>query len=211
VTEDETVPPGPQPLWDQFGNTREGFQPPGAPSGGFGGGSSARLESQGITSMEMGGNASADVAPQAEESVRFAGDKTFYYMEDEYWQDSEYIDSGMEPVEVPYLSQQYYDLIAEKPDLAQYFAVAEKVIVVYEGTAYKVTPNDTPAEPSDTTQKIIGKVNPSDNHPSKGNGVKWSSGPVIGIALIAIIGIFALALKARAISRAKHLNGLATL
>jgi hypothetical protein len=44
----------------------------------------------------------------------------------------------METVEIAFLSDAYFDLLIEFPALADYFAVAEQLIVVYEGVAYEV-------------------------------------------------------------------------
>jgi hypothetical protein len=90
-----------------------------------------------------------EAAPQgAEETVRYAGDKTFYVDENGYWVDSTFADSGLEPTEITYLSDEYYQLIADEPDLAQYLGVAEKVIVVWNDKAYKIVPSqDDQANP----------------------------------------------------------------
>jgi len=39
---------------------------------------------------------------------------------------------------VEFLSDDYFELISENPDLGDYFALGERVIVVCEGTAYEV-------------------------------------------------------------------------
>jgi len=43
-------------------------------------------------------------------------------------------------VEVEFLSDEYFSLIADNEDLAQYFSVGDEVIVVYDGKAYHVKP-----------------------------------------------------------------------
>jgi len=75
-------------------------------------------------------------APPAVEQ-RFVGDKSFV-LKDGVWIDTAY-ETGTETVKVPFGSDAYFQLLAEKPDLAPYFALGERVIVVFEGSAYEVT------------------------------------------------------------------------
>jgi len=69
-------------------------------------------------------------------SVRYVESKTFY-LRGGVWEDSEY-KKGMEEKKVVYLSEEYFELLREKPDLASYFALGPKVVVCLEGTAYRV-------------------------------------------------------------------------
>jgi hypothetical protein len=44
----------------------------------------------------------------------------------------------METVKIEFLSDAYFDLLIEKPELGAYFAIGERVIVVLEDVAYEV-------------------------------------------------------------------------
>jgi Ca-activated chloride channel family protein len=105
-----------------------------------------RAESSQMKAMEDKANA-GEAPGNVGESVRYAGEKTFYLNADGYWEDSTFADSKLSPVEIPYLSKEYYDLLANEPDIADYLAVADKVIVVWKDKAYKIVPN--PDAPSD--------------------------------------------------------------
>jgi len=44
----------------------------------------------------------------------------------------------MKLIEMGFGSSEYFDLIRKHPECAKYFAIGESIIVVIEGTAYKV-------------------------------------------------------------------------
>ena len=73
----------------------------------------------------------------AREVIKQVGSKTFVLRND-VWTDTSFDESGMETVLVEFLSEEYFDLIQKSPVLGDYFALGERVIVVYEGTAYEV-------------------------------------------------------------------------
>ncbi len=70
------------------------------------------------------------------DTIKHLGDKTFY-LRDKTWIDSEYRE-GMRVREVKYLSDRYFEILRRKPELGRYFALAENIIVVYEGECYQV-------------------------------------------------------------------------
>ncbi|RMG84914.1 MAG: hypothetical protein D6712_10405, partial [Chloroflexi bacterium] len=70
--------------------------------------------------------------------IQFVNDKTFLLI-DGVWTDTAFEPDTMETQKVTFLSDEYFDLLAQIPELADYFALGERVIVVYEGTAYEVT------------------------------------------------------------------------
>ncbi|HAV43372.1 TPA: trypsin [bacterium] len=71
------------------------------------------------------------------ETVKHVGAKTFY-LRDGSWVDSRYKE-GTKVKEIKYLSKEYFELLKKKPGLGRYFALAENIIVVFEGECYKVT------------------------------------------------------------------------
>jgi Ca-activated chloride channel family protein len=118
----------------------------GSAEGGAGavGGAAADLDPDEV--MEMEEEAAEDFFDDAEAAppplparARFvdAGSKTFV-LQGEVYIDTTYSPDTMEPVEVVFLSDAYFDLLLDIPELGIYFAVADQVIVVYEGTAYAV-------------------------------------------------------------------------
>ncbi|MDH7512181.1 MAG: VIT and VWA domain-containing protein [Clostridiales bacterium] len=70
------------------------------------------------------------------EKIRYKDDKTFYF-KDNFWVDSDY--KEVSPVvEILFNSDAYFRLITDYPGLAKYLSVAQNVIVVFEGKAYKI-------------------------------------------------------------------------
>jgi len=77
----------------------------------------------------------ADEAPSV---VKRAGGKTFY-LRDGAWTDSEFKPEAQLPeTTVTFGSDQYFALLKQKPALARYFSLAERVVVVFEGRIYRV-------------------------------------------------------------------------
>lgn len=126
VTEDEMpMPMGP-----------EAFRPP-ANVGGFGAGTMEnRSTSTALQAMEEAGE--MDRPEELKDAVVYAGEKTFYLNEEGYYVDSEYNEDDYTPIQIIYLSDEYFELIADIPDLADYLSVGEQVIVVYDGVAYQI-------------------------------------------------------------------------
>jgi Ca-activated chloride channel family protein len=96
-----------------------------------------------VPAPAMGG---ADDAPEAGEvasPIRYVGDKTFVLHEG-VWTDTTFDADKMEPVPVGFGSDDYFDLVAARPDWGRYFALGEHVIVVLDGTAYEVREGDAP-------------------------------------------------------------------
>lgn len=99
----------------------------GAMSGG-----SAVSQSKDIMSQQM----SEQVAEPKMNTVKYVGDKTFY-LRDKVWTDSEY-KKGEKTEKIKYMSKEYFELLKKNAKLGKYLAIAEKVIVVFEGKAYEV-------------------------------------------------------------------------
>lgn len=71
--------------------------------------------------------------------VQTVGSRTFI-LQGETWTDTTYEPDAMEAVEVIFLSDAYFDLLARFPEAAPYLALGEDVIVVLDGTAYHIQP-----------------------------------------------------------------------
>ncbi|MCU0498187.1 MAG: VWA domain-containing protein [Anaerolineae bacterium] len=63
--------------------------------------------------------------------------KTFIQIEG-VWTDTLFKPDEMETQKIVFLSDDYFNLIAENPELAAYFAIGERVIVMLDGIAYEV-------------------------------------------------------------------------
>jgi Ca-activated chloride channel family protein len=70
--------------------------------------------------------------------VQTVKDKTFL-LQNGVWTDTTFQPDTMQTQKVAFLSDDYFKLLEDKPELAPYFAVGERVIVVLDGTAYEVT------------------------------------------------------------------------
>lgn len=71
--------------------------------------------------------------------IQYVGDKTFI-LQDGVWTDTTFAPDSMETVDVTFLSDEYFDLLDAQPALAEYFALGDSLIVVWEDVAYKVVP-----------------------------------------------------------------------
>lgn len=70
--------------------------------------------------------------------IRSVGGKTFYLRNDA-WTDSEFkAGTALPETVVKFGSEQYFALLKQKPQLANFFSLGEQVVVVFEGRVYKV-------------------------------------------------------------------------
>ncbi|HEX8852119.1 MAG TPA: VWA domain-containing protein, partial [Pyrinomonadaceae bacterium] len=73
-----------------------------------------------------------------ESVVRKIGDKTFYLREG-VWTDSEFKEEARLPeTTLVFGSDEYFALAAREPQLARFFALGERVLVVFKGRVYRV-------------------------------------------------------------------------
>jgi hypothetical protein len=88
-----------------------------------------------------------DVTADAEEQViiadsaanRFINNKNFLN-EGGVWTDTAFNSGGnLMQVELKFASEEFFALIVREPELAQYFALGEQVVVVWKGTVYRIT------------------------------------------------------------------------
>jgi Ca-activated chloride channel family protein len=72
-------------------------------------------------------------------SVSKVGDKTFY-MREGVWVDSEFkADAKLPETTLEFGGDEYFALIKREPQLARFFALGERVVVVYKGRVYRVS------------------------------------------------------------------------
>ena len=74
----------------------------------------------------------------ASSTIRNVGGKTFY-LRDGVWTDSEFKAGAKLPeTVVKFGSDDYFNLLKQKPRLGDFFSLGEKVIVIFEGRIYRV-------------------------------------------------------------------------
>jgi Ca-activated chloride channel family protein len=111
-----------------------------APAEAVGGG--AVTASQDQAALEA---AEAAAAPGGEyaQAVKIVGTRTFINV-DGAWTDTQFDPSTMTTTPVQFASDDYFALVAARPELGAAFALGERVIVVSEGVAYEVTAGEAP-------------------------------------------------------------------
>ncbi|HEX8290662.1 MAG TPA: hypothetical protein VF570_02825, partial [Pyrinomonadaceae bacterium] len=79
-----------------------------------------------------------DEEGETSSSVRKVGDKTFY-LRDDVWTDSEFkADAKLPETALEFGGEEYFALVRREPQLARFFSLGERVVVVYKGRVYRV-------------------------------------------------------------------------
>jgi Ca-activated chloride channel homolog len=74
------------------------------------------------------------------DAVQRVGAKTFYLLEG-VWTDSEFNEDARLPESaVTFGSDEYFALLKQYPKLANFLSLGERVVVVFEGRVYRITP-----------------------------------------------------------------------
>ena len=160
-------------------------------------------EAEGQSSLA---NADA-VAPAPVEAfgkVRTIGSHTFI-LSDRVWIDTMYEPDQMEVIEINFLSNEYFSIAKDQPELAAAFALGSQVIVVSGNQAYQVvegeSPIDQPAQtPLPTTINLDQSTPPMDTpgtdqpDPTQPNSSGSSALPCWGGLLIALLPMMTLLL-----------------
>jgi hypothetical protein len=76
-------------------------------------------------------------------AVRVIGSRAFL-LQDGVWIETTFDPSAMETIKVQFASEDYFRLISEYPDLAEAFALGERVIAMGNGLAFEVTTEEQP-------------------------------------------------------------------
>lgn len=117
---------------------------------------------------DQGDLAEAEVAAEApagaKDLVRVVGSRTFVRT-DGVWVDTAFDPNEMDPVQVPFLSDDYFSLVAAYPELGAAFALGPRVIAFADGVAYQVTDSGATAEPvqippTRTPETLVREVTP---------------------------------------------------
>jgi len=96
-------------------------------------------------SKDFYGYQQAESLPAASEvqQLKVVGDRSFV-LRDGVWIDSGY-QEGMATTKVGFGSDDYYQMLAERPEWGSFFALGERVIFLSDGQAYEVAEGDFPA------------------------------------------------------------------
>ncbi|MEW5989542.1 MAG: VIT domain-containing protein [Chloroflexota bacterium] len=97
--------------------------------------------------VEVTRTAAADGSTVAQESVKLVDSKAFVYR-DGVWMDTAYNPDEMTAQEIDFASDGYFDLLTAAPDLGQYLALGQRVLVVYQGQAYEIVLEGGDASPT---------------------------------------------------------------
>jgi Ca-activated chloride channel family protein len=113
--------------------------PTAAPSG------QAAVQSAADAGAMQGAVSAPEIKGEASSTVRVLGARTFVLSESK-WIDTAFDPDTMQTTAIDFLSQDYFDLVAAHPELADAFALGEQVIALSEGVAYEVIPSRTVAQ-----------------------------------------------------------------
>ncbi|MFH1515005.1 MAG: hypothetical protein ABIG42_06040, partial [bacterium] len=76
------------------------------------------------------------------ERIQHVEDKTFV-LKGGYWVDSEYDKgAGLTEIKIEFMSDKYFDLLDQFPDIGDYLAVGNNVKLVWKGKVYVITSNE---------------------------------------------------------------------
>jgi Ca-activated chloride channel family protein len=137
---------------------------------------------QGYQEAEMPASVESHV-----EQLKVVGDRSFV-LRDGVWIDSGY-QEGADTNKIGFGSDEYYDVLAQRPDWGSFFALGERVIFLSDGQAYEVSEGDFPAVDVPDEPPVQPDTPPSEQ-PSVDDGDGFPVVPVaagLGVAVAALI------------------------
>lgn len=132
-------------------------QPAGVGSGGPGWATGKGAVDQSIAQSALRSSETAST-PDVEQ-VRVLGAKAFVLRQG-VWTDTLYESRHMRPERVSFGGARYFDLLRQYPSLGAYFALGERVLVVWEGKAYQVVPGEEEASETAVPQPTPTRLPP---------------------------------------------------
>jgi Ca-activated chloride channel family protein len=146
----------------------------------------------------LGGYQKAEVAAPVSdvEQLKVVGDRSFV-LRDGVWIDSGY-QEGMSTTKIGFGGDEYYRLLAQRPDWGPFFAVGERVIFLSDGQAYEVAEGEFPAvdapdapltQPDAPDEPLVQPDTPSSQQPSADDGDGFPVVPVaagLGAAVVVV-------------------------
>jgi Ca-activated chloride channel family protein len=92
------------------------------------------------------GNRSGEDGEVIKNLVEFVGSKTFVWREGS-WIDTAYTEDELPLETISFAGEAYFDLLSAAPEMGQYLALGEQVLVVHDGVAYQVVPAEEAPQP----------------------------------------------------------------
>ncbi len=140
----------PEPSKNGEGDLRGFFDGLGGGASGESSGSRAIEQSKQLDEMKDADDLSTQEAKEKKAGldaiIRRVEQKTFYWREG-VWTDADFdAKAGTPETKVVFLSDAYFALLKEKPDLGQYLSLGQSVVVVHEGRVYRIVPEEKPGE-----------------------------------------------------------------
>jgi Ca-activated chloride channel family protein len=123
-------------------------------------GESAVERSSDQNALEEADSASG-VPVTAAEQVRVLGSRTYVNL-DGVWVDTAFDPDTMTTVKVPFLSDDYFDLAAARPELAAAFSLGTRVIAFSGGEVFEVVAEGEPGDPVDVEPQQLDPEDPFD-------------------------------------------------
>jgi Ca-activated chloride channel family protein len=132
------------------------------------------------------------------EVVKYVGDKTFVF-QDDVWIDTAYDVDKMTTTKISFGSDNYFELLAARPEWGKYLALGTHVIVVLEGTAYEVVEGEalevevpptiepTPTRSAAVSTRIVVSGDPSASSPTASSASLPQRGGLCGGASAALL------------------------
>ena len=120
------------------------------------------------TGAMAGASSVAPPSAEAAETVRIVGARAFVLSEG-VWIDTGFDPATMTTIPVAFLSDDYFALVAARPELANAFALGDRVIALVDGVAYEVVAADAAVEPVDVPPTIT--PHPGNDLPADPTGV----------------------------------------
>jgi Ca-activated chloride channel family protein len=82
-----------------------------------------------------------DASGAVVQALQLVGSKTFT-LQDGVWVDTAFNSDTMTPQQVGFASDNYFDLLTAAPEMGQYLALGEQVLVVFDEVAYEIVPGE---------------------------------------------------------------------
>jgi Ca-activated chloride channel homolog len=125
---------------DDIGGLRDANAPAAMPT-------APNIQQAAPADMEMEGEAFDEALSSGEQrrqdnALTTVEDKTFIQVNG-VWTDTTFEPDTMTTEQIVFLSDAYFDLLTEIPELGDYLALGERVIVVYDGTAYEIVADES--------------------------------------------------------------------
>ncbi len=183
----------------------------GGAAPGLGGGVGAAPVQAAQDQQQLRG-ADSVIAPSGEYAaqIRAVGAKTFV-LRNGVWADTDYDPSKMTTVKVGFGSEDYFKLIAARPEWGQFFALGERIVVVLEGKAYEtvqgtgqpvqIPPTATPEPTHKPGPSATPAVSVTGNPPLATPAPKSAPGGLCGGAAVAAMGLAAVVVMTRRVRR----------